>query len=1013
MRIFGFDMGTTSVGAAVVDYVEDSGEGQVTHLSVRIFPEGVTEKKREPRNKARRTARMVRRQLRRRRVRRAELGRLLADAGLLPRFGGSDWSDAMGADPYELRARGLTEKLETLQVGRALYHLAKRRGFTSARIEEQSEAGRARKKDEGIVKEHIGKLRELMAGRTLGAYLATRVNEKKRGDYIGRDMVKAEFAALWAAQAPHHLQQMTERLRTHIEQVMFHQRPVFWRLNTLGHCRLEPEEESLCLNGSWHGQQFVMLQALNNLKFSGIEAPLLTQPERAKAYSLLQAQAELTFGALRKAPGMRDAKFNFEEGGEKKLRGNATEAALRKVFGKAWDAHPTRDRIRSEIADRLWEVEYRRIGNKRVEIRPDADAAVQREIFVQAAQAEYGISREQAVALADLGGKLRQGWLRFSRKAIEKLLIPLEAGKPTPNAIEEAYPGHREHGKETRDRLPSKSAEMPDIRNPTVTRALTELRKVTNNLLAVYGKPDLIRIELARDLKLPKRVRIDIQKRQKELEVLRENARADLTEKGIDPSRDDKEKWMLWKECKETCPYTGRKIGFDALFRRGEFQVEHIFPRSRSLDNGFGNKTLCEADFNKAKGNRTPFEYLGHNPKKWEELKAHLKSIDFPDAKTRRFLNRDLEAEGSEELAERQLRDTSYIAREARSFLERLGVPVQATNGRVTAQLRHFWGLNTILGTALGGKNREDHRHHAVDALVVALSSPAFIKRLSTYYSRERHAPGQLFPAPWATLRTEAEAKVGKLIVSHRVRRKVSGALHAQTAYGDTEEEVTRNGITYRRYVTRVSLAAEKNKPGITPGQIEDIRDPIIRKLVQAHVLARGGDPKKAFPPFPVLISKKDSSQREIRRVRLYVDQQSKLMANLRPEGNSYADLDANHHMSIFDLGDGKATFEIVSRFEATRRKSTEKEIVQRARKEGGKFVMSLSIGDTVHLVLNGEPTYVVVQKLSANGQVFFLPHAAARAEKAPPSLMAGPLLRARARKVSVDPIGRVRLARD
>jgi CRISPR-associated endonuclease Csn1 len=607
----------------------------------------------------------------------------------------------------------------------------------------------------------------------------------------------------------------------------------------------------------------------------------------------------VTFGALRKALGIHGERFNFEVGGKKKLRGNATEAVLRKIFGKAWEAHPGRDRLRREIAERLWAVSYKQIGNKRVELRPDADEAAQREHFIQTAQADFGVTLDQAVALVDIGGKLPPGWLRFSRKAVERLLIPLGEGKPITTAQAEVYPTYRDHKKESRERLPSRSTEMPDVRNPTVTRALTELRKVTNNLLAVYGKPGLIRIELARDLKLPKRIRVQIQKQQIDLEALREKAREDLLKNSIPATRESEEKWMLWKECGETCPYTGRKIGFDALFRRGEFQVEHIFPRSRSLDNGFGNKTLCEANLNKEKGNRTPYELFATDPEKWNELKANLRSIGLPESKTRRFLNPRLEAEGSEELAERQLRDTSYIAREARVFLDRLGVPVQPTNGRVTAQLRHVWGLNTILGAAFGGKNRADHRHHAVDALVVALSTPTFIKRLSTYYSREQIAPGDLFPVPWPRMRQEAEAKVGEVVVSHRVRRKVSGALHRQTAYGDTGEEVTENGTTYRFFVSRVKLN------GITSAQIGNIRDPVIRQLVDDHVRAHGEKPGGAFPPYPALVSKSDGTTREIRKVRVVFKQQKGLMAKLRPEGQAYADPSANHHIEIFAFGNG------------------------------------------------------------------------------------------------------------
>ena len=87
------------------------------------------------------------------------------------------------------------------------------------------------------------------------------------------------------------------------------------------------------------------------------------------------------------------------------------------------------------------------------------------------------------------------------------------------------------------------------------------------------------------------------------------------------PSRDDIEKWLLWKESQERCPYTGDQIGFDDLFRAGRCQIEHIWPRSLSLDDSFRNKTLCRKDVNIAKGNRTPFEFFRGREAAWSAVK--------------------------------------------------------------------------------------------------------------------------------------------------------------------------------------------------------------------------------------------------------------------------------------------------------------------------------------------------------------------------------------------------------
>ena len=134
----------------------------------------------------------------------------------------------------------------------------------------------------------------------------------------------------------------------------------------------------------------------------------------------------------------------------------------------------------------------------------------------------------------------------------------------------------------------------------------------------MFGKPDLIRVEIARDVGNSKRQREEKAAGIRRQERRRKMAREKLHENGIpQPSRADIERWMLWEECGHRCPYTGDCISFDGLFRAGEFEVEHIWPRSRSLDDSFRNKTLCRKDVNIRKGNQTPYELLRNNPEEW------------------------------------------------------------------------------------------------------------------------------------------------------------------------------------------------------------------------------------------------------------------------------------------------------------------------------------------------------------------------------------------------------------
>jgi CRISPR-associated endonuclease Csn1 len=549
-----------------------------------------------------------------------------------------------------------------------------------------------------------------------------------------------------------------------------------------------------------------------------------------------------------------------------------------------------------------------------------------------------------------------------------------------------------------------------------VVRVQNELRKVVNNLIDLYGKPDLIRVELAREVGKSKRERKEMSAGMRAKERLREKARKDLNENGrADPRDEDVEKWMLWKESSEQCPYTGDKIGFDDLFSGNpRFEVEHIWPLSKSLDNSTRNKTLCRKDVNLAKGNRTPFEFFRGRPEEWQAAKDRVWKIVGKDGltagKARRFCAESM----PDDFASRQLDDTGYAARQAAEFLKRLWpdvgptapVHVQPVTGKVTAQLRRRWGLNHILADD-GEKTRADHRHHAVDALVVACADGGYTQKLSRYFDQESdykrgkaQKPSEaIVDPPWAGVRADAERAIAAIVVSHRVRKKVSGPLHLETTYGDTGiDEKTKSG-TYRLFVTRKPLER------LSKTEIEDIVDDRLRDIVRAWVASHGGDPKKAFATKPRV----SADGPEIRKVRLRSKQQLVLMA---PSSTGYADAGQNHHIAIFRGADGKIVFEVVSLFEASRRLAKREPVVHRSNGGAGRFVMALAPGDTLHFPAGKMAGYWIVKGAWAAGPiVLWRANDAKGASVIRP--VAASILRDGGRKIAVDPIGRIRPAND
>ncbi len=594
MRILGLDLGTTSVGWALVDWSEASSTGSVAAMGVRIFPEGVVRQQTTsyPPNQIRRTKRLARRTLRRRRARRRLLGQLLHEMGLLPAFSaekGSDWAKATamektGAnDPYNLRRRGLAERLEPCQLGRAIYHLGKRRGFLGRDFDETTEDDAETK---GI-KAEIEGLQSHLAGKTLGTYLAELpASERKRKRHTSRTMFQDELARLWEAQSKYHPSVLTDERRKAVEYIVFHQRPVFWRLNTLGHCRFCPDDLP-APKAAWSTQQWVMLEQINKLRIVGGNQRHLDKRERSIIVDIAQTQRTVTFGAARKA--FKDLwlaegqdihqRFNLEVS-ERALKGNALEAELREIFREAWPTLPAHDRIRAQIHERIFLADYLPVGKRRIEIRRGKEQAELRAKAAAAMERDWDITTEQAQALSQLN--LPAGWTRLSTKAIETMLPELEKGvgvgelTMSPDWHEwrsEHFPNMDSPTGEIRDVLPAHPRQMPETRNPTVTRTLNEVRKVVNNLVRAYGKPDMIRVELARELRQPKKRREATDKRNRDRERQRKTATKELEASDVPASGRNIEKWLLWKESNERCPYTGQKIGFDALFRNGQFDV--------------------------------------------------------------------------------------------------------------------------------------------------------------------------------------------------------------------------------------------------------------------------------------------------------------------------------------------------------------------------------------------------------------------------------------------------------
>lgn len=954
-RVLGVDLGSNSVGIALIDL----DQGAIVHTSVRVFPEGMEGSesdwesgKEQSRAQKRREARMQRRQFRRRQRRLLRVFHLLQRYGLLPPGPQQDTLNTLDASlaksyaehtvlPYFLRARALDHPLSAHELGRALYHLAQRRGFLSNRKT-------APKKDEdaGKVKETIKGLWSDMAAagsRTLGEHLSKQNPHQRRlrgGDrWTHRDMYTQEFEAIWNAQAPHH-PLLTPARKDELFHAMFFQRPLkdqSWRIGT---CDLEPGHKRAPLR-LLEAQRFRYWTALNNLRLytPALQPRPFTQDERLRVAAELEANEKVTLAKIKTMIGAKGHRFSIEEGGEKQIPGNATAARISAVIPVLWSQ--LNEARRADLVEDIGDGQ-----------RNPTDEDVER-----CARDKWGLSPAEATLLAEI--RLPQDYAPISLAAIRKLTPLLQEGLAFGAAKFEAYPEQKKAAEPQPRLVPLAQVnavpQLKQLKNPAVVRSLSELRKMVNAVIHRYGKPDFVHVELARELRRNKKDRLELTLRNRKHEKERELARAELAKHGIaQPSRDDIEKYRLWQECATIDPYSGEEISLQALFDQPRFEVEHIIPFSRSLDNTFLNKTLCRNDFNKQKGKQTPWEAFG-GTEQWDQMLERIRKL----GNHRKLALFQMTESGEDKLLDdftaRQLTDTKYASKLAAQYVGTLfGGVVDAAGtkrvltcaGEVTAHLRRAWNLNRILSET-PEKSRDDHRHHAVDAIAVALASHKWIKALSDFSKTSlsrRPLANAVIPDPWPGFREEVRAQIlERTTVSHRPEKKLHGALHEETIYGKPRQENGKQVVHVRKPVASLTTRAA----------IEEIVDPVVRECVMRQFGLCGEDARKFAEQPPCLPSGVPIKSARIRKSLTTVT----VGAGVRQRAVVTGD---NHHMEVIaELGkDGKPKRYrgiVVSRLEALRRFRRNQPVIQKDHGPGFEFCFTLREGDMVEYAPNSE----------------------------------------------------------
>jgi CRISPR-associated endonuclease Csn1 len=967
--ILGIDLGANSIGWSLVGFQDEQPAG-IVGMGVRIFEAGSTgsieQGKDESNTVERRQARQRRRQTKRQSVRMVTLALALQKHGLLPigdvKSGRTrhelflqidnglratfkdvgllpNTSDGTRELPYCLRARALHQPLEPFALGRALYHLALRRGFLSNRkidstsIDEETKSdnasdeklGKQSRAKEGPVKKEIGELRTSILesnAQTLGEYFfrLDPVHEKRiRGHRTARDMYVEEFEKIWAEQQKAHPSLLTPEAMREIRQAIFFQRPLKSQKGLIGSCSLEKDEKRMPL-ALLLAQEFRMLQRLNDLRLhykDGSVRPL-TEQERTTLFMHLNTTKSATYPHLRSLIDHdRVARFNFEIDDEDKMLGNVTAAKIiQAVSSDAW--HDLSSDKQQALVGLLMS-------------SAKEETIYQHAIRPVNLSAGYGLGEAQARRLAKVS--LEEGYLALSKKAVNRLIRHMRKGVSFKEAEKTEYGAFQTASDVPLESLPPLLEHINAIRNPVVIRALTELRKIVNAVMAKYGKPDEVHIELVRELKKSKERRMSIYFANKEREKTRVAAEALIAEGGKkqaeemlkaflnedirkqktkktgkkkrdiapsdkpwtadvldfgwdnvlggwpgnpNPTHEDTTKIRLAFECGWICPYSGKQISMATLVGPNPvFEIEHIIPYSVSLDNGFLNVTLCHHDWNSKKGNRTPRQAFGCTAD-WQDMINRVRRFSGACArmKLERFQSEDL-ADFSD-FAAHKLIDTAYASKLAATYLGMLyGSDAHKANrifpvpGQVTSIYRGGWNLNRVLSQE-NKKNRNDHRHHALDAVVIALASPNAVKRVSDAAKRRKETTGSIrgfwkdLPPLNESFLDDIRKHMEAMIVSHRPTRKVSGALHKDDIYGRRTDKST--GLPF--FVKREPLSKLKKEDLEEGGRIMDRG---VREAVRGFVDSHGGSVEKAFADESVypLIPSKTGSPTPVKKVRI------------------------------------------------------------------------------------------------------------------------------------------------
>jgi len=617
---------------------------------------------------------------------------------------------------YQLRSTAVTSQIDLSEVALVLAQINAQISNSSGYL--------------GAISDRSKELyfKELTIGQFLHQQIQANPHTRLKGQVFYRQDYLDEFEKIWSIQSRFH-SKLTDDLKKTIRDIsIFYQRRLKSQKHLVSYCEFE---ENLKVVPKSHPvfQEYRIWQNMNNLLLINKDNPNekfdIPLENKILLAEQLEFKRELSVADALKLMNLKPKEWelNFQ-----KLEGNRTNQAIFEAFARIIELEDGESidlaKMKADdVLDQFSEA-FLRVGIEPQLLRLNHEiegSKYEKQPYIQfwhllysteddeklkkCLIKKFGFKQEHIKFL--LGISLQDDHASLSSRAIKKILPHLQSGLIYDKAC--TYAGYNHSSsltKEDNDNRKLKSElgllKKNSLRNPVVEKILNQMVNVVNAIIEdpCLGRPDEIRIEMARELKANAEQRKTMTSRiasaTKDHDKFRDILKKEFGLQRV--TKNDLIRYKLWLETGGISIYTGKVIEASKLFSK-EYDIEHIIPKARLFDDSFSNKTICERQLNIDKANVTAFSFLQDkfSPKEFEQYHERVKGFHGKISKTK--IQKLLMANDKipEDFIARQLQETRYISKKAKEILFDVARRVTVTTGIITDKLREDWGLVDIL----------------------------------------------------------------------------------------------------------------------------------------------------------------------------------------------------------------------------------------------------------------------------------------------------------------------------